>query len=139
MAQLAVKTRRLDMHLEQVQDFTPTPMTLATEIYYTGIHPYTGKEVFTAVTPAEKQAQRQYFFWYDRDNRRGIVDSLRRLGRQDLIAGLFPGGAGGYTPRREPLIADRRLPGGSGSRRSSGDRMHPSSVNQHKSQNKKRK
>ncbi len=97
MAELAVKTRDLDLHLEQVQDFTPTPMTLATEIYYTGIHPYTGKKVFTATTPAEKLAQRQYFFWYDRTYRSGIVGSLRRLHRPDLIARLFPGGVG-YSP-----------------------------------------
>ncbi|MDE6449478.1 MAG: hypothetical protein K2L41_05290, partial [Muribaculaceae bacterium] len=68
------------------------------------------------------------------------VESLRRLGRQDLIAGLFPGGVGGYTPRREPLLADRRQPGGGGSQhRPSGGKMRPSSANQHKSQNKKRK
>jgi len=94
MAELAVKTRELDLHLEQIQDFTPTPMTLATEIYYTGIHPYTGKKVFTATAPAEKLAQRQYFFWYDRTYRQGIVNSLRRLHRPDLVARLFPGGAG---------------------------------------------
>lgn len=94
MAQLAVTTRRLNLHLEQVQDFTPTPMTLSTEIYYTGIHPYTGKEVFTAISQAEKLAQRQYFFWYDRTYRQGIVDSLRRLHRPDLMAALFPGNAG---------------------------------------------
>ena len=63
MAELAVKTRNLDFHLEQVQDFTPTPMTVATEIYYSGYHPYTGERVFTAVRPEEKLAQRQYFFW----------------------------------------------------------------------------
>lgn len=89
MAQLAVKTKRLDFHLEQVQDFTPTPMTLATEIYYTGYHPYTLERVFTATTPEEKLRQRQYFFWYDRTYRAGITDSLRRLHRSDLIRALF--------------------------------------------------
>lgn len=89
MAELAVKTRDLNMHLEQVQDFTPTPMTVATEIYYSGIHPYTGEEIFTPVRPEEKLAQRQYFFWYDANYRQGIVSSLRRLHRPDLIAKLF--------------------------------------------------
>ncbi|MBD5214526.1 MAG: YgiQ family radical SAM protein [Bacteroidales bacterium] len=93
MAELAVKTKGLNMHLEQVQDFTPTPMTLATEIYYTGIHPYTGKRIFTATTPEEKLAQRQYFFWYDRTYRSGIIKSLNRLHRPDLIKQLFPGGS----------------------------------------------
>ena len=94
MASLAIKTRDLDFHLEQVQDFTPTPMTLATEIYYTGIHPYTGEKVFTATRPEEKLAQRQYFFWYDRTYRQGIIDSLHKIHRSDLIRKLFPG----YNP-----------------------------------------
>lgn len=91
MAMLAVKTKELDLHLEQIQDFTPTPMTLATEIYYTGYHPYTGEKIFTATTPAQKLAQRQYFFWYDRTYRQGIIDSLKRLHRPDIIRRLFPG------------------------------------------------
>lgn len=90
MAELAVKTKELDMHLEQVQDFTPTPMTLATEIYYTGIHPYTGEKIFCATRPEEKLAQRQYFFWYDKTYRPQIIKSLQRLHRSDLIAELFP-------------------------------------------------
>lgn len=90
MAQLAATTRRLDMHLEQVQDFTPTPMTLSTEIYYTGIHPYTGERVFCATNPAAKEAQRQFFFWYDPARRQGITASLRRLHRPDLINQIFP-------------------------------------------------
>lgn len=89
MAELAIKTRNLDFHLEQVQDFTPTPMTVATEIYYSGYHPYTGEKIFTASRPEEKLAQRQYFFWYDKTYRRGIETSLRRLHRPDLLARLF--------------------------------------------------
>ena len=91
MAELAVETKSLNMHLEQVQDFTPTPMTLATEIYYTGIHPYTGEHIFTATSAEEKLAQRRYFFWYDRTYRQDIIKSLRRLNRPDLIRRLFPG------------------------------------------------
>lgn len=48
MAELAVITKRLDFHLEQVQDFTPTPMTVATEAWYTGFHPYTLELIFSA-------------------------------------------------------------------------------------------
>ncbi|MBD5180627.1 MAG: YgiQ family radical SAM protein [Bacteroidales bacterium] len=96
MAQLAIKTKELNLHLEQIQDFTPTPMTLATEIYYTGYHPYTGEKIFTATTPAEKLAQRQYFFWYDRTYREGIIKSLNRLHRPDLIKKLFPDNHGGF-------------------------------------------
>ncbi len=66
MANLASEARKLYFKLEQVQDFTPTPMTLATEIYYTGLHPYTLKPVFTARTKAEKEKQRSYFFWHQK-------------------------------------------------------------------------
>lgn len=105
MAELAVETRNLDLKLEQVQDFTPTPMTLSTEIYYTGINPYTGNKEFTATRPEEKQAQRQYFFWYDPKNRPSITSSLKRIGRPDLIARLFPARNFTHrTPAARPLI-----------------------------------
>lgn len=90
MAELAAETKQLNFHLEQVQDFTPTPMTLATEIYYSGIHPYTGEKVFTAVRPEEKLAQRKYFFWWDKSYREDILRSLRRLDRPDIAAKLYP-------------------------------------------------
>lgn len=90
MAELAVETKKLNLHLEQVQDFTPTPMTLATEIYYTGVHPYTGEKIYTATTQNEKLAQRKYFFWYDKTHRIDIVNSLKRLHRYDLVNKLFP-------------------------------------------------
>ena len=89
MAELAVITKQLDFHLEQVQDFTPTPMTVATEMWYTGYNPYTLEPVFSAKTPREKQAQRQFFFWYKPEERQAIERELRRLGRPDLIAKLY--------------------------------------------------
>jgi radical SAM superfamily enzyme YgiQ (UPF0313 family) len=79
----------LNFHLEQVQDFTPTPMTVATEIYYTGIHPYTGESIYTATDEKSKLAQRRYFFWYEPDKRREIEQSLRKLHREDLLRRLF--------------------------------------------------
>jgi uncharacterized radical SAM protein YgiQ len=90
MAELAIVSKELDFHLEQIQDFTPTPMTLSTEIYYSGIHPYTLKPVFTAKNRQEKLRQRQYFFWYDKNYKQGIISSLNRLNRQDLIRKLYP-------------------------------------------------
>ena len=89
MAELAVITKRLDFHLEQVQDFTPTPMTVATEAWYTGFHPYTLEPVFSAKTQREKLAQRQFFFWYKPEERRNIINELRRIGRKDLIDKLY--------------------------------------------------
>ena len=90
MAELAVLTKNMDFQLEQVQDFTPTPMTVATEMWYTGYDPYTLKPVFSAKTPQEKQAQQQFFFWYKPEERRSIEQSLRRIGRNDLARQLFP-------------------------------------------------
>lgn len=89
MAELAATTKELDFHLEQVQDFTPTPMTLATEIYYTGYHPYTMERIYTARTDKEKLAQRQFFFWYKPETRRDIERELRRMNRPDLAARLY--------------------------------------------------
>lgn len=101
MAQLAVLTKRLDFQLEQVQDFTPTPMTVSTETWYTGYDPYTLQEVYSAHSQKEKLAQRQYFFWYKPEERRSIEQSLRRIGRSDLIRELCPG-SGGNTYRQQP-------------------------------------
>ena len=98
MAELAVITKQLDFHLEQVQDFTPTPMTISTETWYTGYHPYTLEPVFSAKTPREKLAQHQYFFWYKSEERRGIEQSLRRIGRPDLIGKLWSGTSGPTYP-----------------------------------------
>ena len=95
MAELAVITKRLDFHLEQVQDFTPTPMTVSTEAWYTSYHPYTLEPVFSAKTQREKLAQRQFFFWYKPEERRNIVNELRRIGRSDLIDKLYGGNRGG--------------------------------------------
>lgn len=97
MAELAVETKKLNFHLEQVQDFTPTPMTLATEIYYTGIHPYTGERISTATNSDEKLRQRMFFFWYDPSYRRQITETLHRIGRPDLISKLF----GSRPPHRK--------------------------------------
>ena len=90
MAELAMLTKRLDFQLEQVQDFTPTPMTVSTEMWYTGYHPYTLEPVQSAKSQHDKLAQRQYFFWYKPEERRNIEQSLRRIGRQDLIKELCP-------------------------------------------------
>lgn len=89
MAELAIETKQLDFQLEQVQDFTPTPMTLATEMYHTGLNPYTLKPIFVARTPNDKLAQRQFFFWYKPETRAQIRTTLKKIGRIDLIDKLF--------------------------------------------------
>ena len=100
MAELAVLTKELDFHLEQVQDFTPTPMTVSTEAWYTGYDPYTLEPVFSAKSPKEKLAQRQYFFWYKPEERRNIEQSLKRIGRPDLIKKLYEGQAPVYNTQK---------------------------------------
>ncbi|MEG1586134.1 MAG: DUF3362 domain-containing protein, partial [Bacteroidales bacterium] len=106
MAELAAETKRLDFKLEQVQDFTPTPMTISTEIYYSGVHPYTLEKTFTARSKEDKLRQRQYFFWYQPESKRSIQQSLLRLNRPDLLKKLY-NGADPYAPGKTE--AARRL------------------------------
>lgn len=89
MANLAAETKDLGFRLEQVQDFTPTPMTVATVIYYTGLHPYTLRPVYTAKTKKQKLNQHLFFFWYKRENYHRIKDKLTNMGRPDLVDKLL--------------------------------------------------
>ena len=89
MAELAVATKALDFNLEQVQDFTPTPMTVATTIYYSGYHPYSLQKIDTAKSEKEKKQQNMFFFWYKREFREQIMTLLRRIHRADLIPKLY--------------------------------------------------
>ena len=89
MAELAVITKNLNFQLEQVQDFTPTPMTVSTEAWYTGYHPYTLEPIYSAKTQRDKLAQRQFFFWYKPSEHQNIIRELRRINRPDLISKLF--------------------------------------------------
>jgi uncharacterized radical SAM protein YgiQ len=89
MANLAAETKDMGFQLEQVQDFTPTPMTVATVIYYTGLHPYTLKPVYTAKSKKEKKNQHLFFFWHKRENHQIIRDKLKSMDREDLIEKLI--------------------------------------------------
>lgn len=64
MKELAAEVKSLGIKPEQVQDFTPTPMTHSTLMYYTGSDPYTGKKVFVARNIEDKRKQKEFFFWY---------------------------------------------------------------------------
>lgn len=90
MANLAAETKDMGFKLEQVQGFTPTPMTVATVIYYSGYHPYTLEKMKTPKTKKEKDEQHRFFFWYKRENQDWIRKTLSKVGRQDLIARLLP-------------------------------------------------
>lgn len=89
MAELAVLTKKQGFRLEQVQDFTPTPMTLATVMYYSGYDPYTLKKVITPKSAKEKAKQVMFFFWYKKEYRQQIQQELIRLGREDLLKSLL--------------------------------------------------
>ncbi|MGP1558338.1 MAG: YgiQ family radical SAM protein [Porphyromonas gingivalis] len=102
MAELAILTKKLDFKREQIQDFTPTPMTLATEMYYTGYHPYTLQPVYTAIKKEEKMRQHMFFFWYKREEADKIRRELHRIGRPDLIAKLFDRTTSSRNDRHTP-------------------------------------
>jgi len=89
MANLAIQTKDMDFKLEQVQDFTPTPMTLATVVYYSGYHPYTLEKIYTARSKNAKENQRKFFFWYKKEFKGSIIQDLKSKGRTDLINKLF--------------------------------------------------
>lgn len=89
MANLAAETKDLGFQLEQVQDFTPTPMTVAEVIYYSGVHPYTLQPIATAKTREEKLAQNKYFFWYKPEIKTWIKQRLIKLKRPDLAEKLL--------------------------------------------------
>jgi len=89
MANLALETKEMGFRLEQVQDFTPTPMTLSSVIYWTGIHPFTGENVYSPRTKQEKLDQRQFFFWYKPEFRDSIRKSLAKAGENGLADKLI--------------------------------------------------
>lgn len=89
MANLAAETKDLGFQLEQVQDFTPTPMTVSEVIFYTGLHPYTLQPINTPKTKEEKQNQNKYFFWYKNEYKSWIRDRLNKLKRPDLADKLL--------------------------------------------------
>ncbi len=107
MAELAAITKDLDFHLEQVQDFTPTPMTVSTETWYSGYHPYTLAPVPSARTPQEKLRQRMFFFWYKPEERGKIMSELRRMGRPDLIERLYSPGPSSRPAARRAAPPDQ--------------------------------
>jgi radical SAM superfamily enzyme YgiQ (UPF0313 family) len=89
MADLAIQTKDQGMRLEQVQDFTPTPMTLATVMYYTGIDPYTGKQVYRADSIEKKKLQQKFFFWYKPENRKILKEVMKKAHLFEQMKKLF--------------------------------------------------
>jgi uncharacterized radical SAM protein YgiQ len=88
MSELSMQLHKLNMNMEQVQDFTPTPMTLASVMLYTGIDPYTSEPVFTPRSLPEKKIQQLFFFLYKKEKRLELKNELSHLKRFDLIKRL---------------------------------------------------
>ncbi len=110
MANLAAETKDMGFQLEQVQDFTPTPMTVATVIYYSGVHPYTLKPIETVKDKEEKLNQRRFFFWYKRENRDYIRKSLQKANRPELIEKLLDEPQGAQRQQQAPRPNDSKKP-----------------------------
>jgi radical SAM superfamily enzyme YgiQ (UPF0313 family) len=89
MANMAAETKDMGFKLEQVQGFTPTPMTVSTVVYYSGYHPYTLKKMYTARSKTEREDQHRFFFWYKKENQKWIQNSLKKAGRFDLLKKLI--------------------------------------------------
>jgi uncharacterized radical SAM protein YgiQ len=90
MANLAAETKDMGFQLEQVQGFTPTPMTVATVIYYSGYHPYTLKKSYVPKSKKDKDEQHRFFFWYKKENHNWIRNTLQKVGQNDLLERLLP-------------------------------------------------
>ena len=83
--ELAVFLKENNMRPEQVQDFYPTPGTLSTCMFYTGLDPYTMEEVYVPRTPEEKKMQRTLLQYFKPENKRIVISALKKAGRTDLI------------------------------------------------------
>lgn len=108
MANLALETKDLGFQLEQVQDFTPTPMTVATVIYYSGVHPYTLQPVETTKNKQEKLNQRSFFFWYKKENHKVIRQLLHKAKRNDIAEALIGPDQQKTTSRQPKWLAEKR-------------------------------
>ena len=112
MANLAAETKELGFKLEYVQDFTPTPMTVATVMYYSGCHPYTLKQYYTPKSKQEKINQHRFFFWYKKENRDWIKKRLTEAGRTDLLRRLLGSDKKELCPQKKPTSKTiPKLPG----------------------------
>ncbi len=111
--ELAVFLKKMGIRPEQVQDFYPTPGTVSTCMYYTGLDPYTMKEVYVARDPHEKALQRALLQYYDRSKEGQVREALLKAGRRDLIGYgekclVRPAGPGSAPAKRGGNISGNR-------------------------------
>ncbi|EHP83927.1 Radical SAM domain protein [Geobacter metallireducens RCH3] len=103
MVELALFLKRHNMRVDQVQDFTPTPGTLATCMYHTGIDPFSGRNVYVARSDREKRLQKALLLWHQPEERRNVLEALRACGREKEAAELL----GGFRQREKSRSAPR--------------------------------
>lgn len=89
MVDLALKLKELGLRVEQVQDFTPTPGTLSTCMYHTGIDPLTGKGVYVAKGEKEKRLQKSLLLAHLPEERKNVLEALRLAGRESCASVLL--------------------------------------------------
>jgi uncharacterized radical SAM protein YgiQ len=108
MLELALALKKLGLQVEQVQDFTPTPGTLSTCMFYTGIDPASGKSLHVARTDREKGLQKALLLWHQPESRRKVYEALKEMGREDLAGTLL---SERYQANREFKQPAKREPG----------------------------
>ena len=104
MLELALTLKKMGMKVEQVQDFTPTPGTIATCIFYCGLDPMTGKQVYTATSDREKGLQKSLLLWHLPAERGKVLEALKVLGREEVARELCAPSslsAGTISPHRK--------------------------------------
>lgn len=89
MTELAAKIKKSGLRPEQVQDFTPTPMTLSSVLYYCGFNPYTNEKIYCAKSKNEKQEQNRMFFYYKKENYDKLKRTLYKTGKNEHINHLL--------------------------------------------------
>ena len=103
--ELALFLKSENLHPEQVQDFYPTPGTVSTCMFYTGLDPYTMEEIFVPKTAEEKAEQRALLQYFRPENKKLVLSALKKAGRYDLIGTgkncLVNGDAGNSSPNKK--------------------------------------
>lgn len=118
---LAEYMRKNKIHPEQVQDFYPTPGTLSTAMFFSGIHPLTGETVYVPKSEHEKKLQRTLLQLYKPENRKEARLALMKLGRGDLIQKILGNEESNYeTVKRKRSIHARQGRAQGGGRRPEG-------------------
>jgi uncharacterized radical SAM protein YgiQ len=98
MGEMAAELSLINTRPEQVQDFTPTPMTLASVMFYSGINPYTKERVYIGASDAERKDQRMFLFYYKEEHKSRIISELKKAGHSELILKIY---------RRQPTKSEK--------------------------------